>query len=68
MSSIKKFSRNFSSDPDYSPSWRANQAFEYRRVHRELIARGEENFVVIPKDENDKYVVDYFSLLVNGLT
>jgi hypothetical protein len=67
MSSIKKFSRDFSKDPDYSPSWRANQAFEYRRVHRELVTRGEENFVVIPKDENDKYVVDYFSLLVNGV-
>lgn len=66
MSNIKKFSRDFSSDPDYSPSWRANQAFEYRRAHRELLTRGEENLVVIPDDEDDKYVIDYFSLLIHG--
>jgi hypothetical protein len=66
MSNIKRFSRDFSDDPDYSPSWRANQAFEYRRVHRELLTRGEEDFVVIPEDEDDQYIIDYFSYLVHG--
>lgn len=66
MSNIKKFSRNFSVDPDYSPSWRANQALEYRRVYRDLLSRGEENIVVVPEDEDDEYVVDYYSYLVHG--
>lgn len=66
MSDIKRYSRDFGEDPDYSPAWRANQALEYRRVHRDLVARGERNIAVLPEDEDDDYVIDYFSYLVYG--
>ena len=65
-STIKQFSRDFSEDPDYSPSWRANQAMEYRRVYRDLVSRGEENIVVVPPEESDEYIIDYFSYLIHG--
>lgn len=66
MSDIKRHSRSFGEDPDYSPAWRANQALEYRRVYRDLVSRGENNIAVIPEDENDEYVIDYYSYLVYG--
>ena len=66
MSEIKKYSRDFSEDPDYSPAWRANQAIEYRRVYRDLISRGEQNISVLPEEEDDDYVIDYYSYLVYG--
>ena len=64
MSDLKMFSRDFGSD--YTPAWRAHQAFEYLRVYREAQQRGEDNALVIPPEEDDEYIVDFFSLLVHG--
>jgi len=66
MSSLKRYPRSFGEDPDYSPAWRASQASEYYRVFKERIQDGEENVVVLPEDEDDEYVIDYFSFLVYG--
>jgi len=60
------YSRDFSSDPNYTPAWRAQQALEYRRAYQEAQQRGEQNPSVIPLSEDDKYVIDFYSLLVHG--
>lgn len=63
---MKKISRDFGEDPDYSPGWRVQQAREYFDEYKTREERGEESIRVIPSDEKDQYVIDYVSLLVHG--
>jgi hypothetical protein len=61
-----RFSRGFEEDPDYHPQWRALQAREYAREYEEVKAQNPDATFLIPPDEDDELVLDYFSYLVLG--
>ena len=60
------FSRGFEDDPNYHPQWRSLQAREYAKEYEEAVSASPPESYVLPSQEDDDHVEDYFNLLVIG--